>query len=150
MRKAPSRLGQMVGKVTSQKQRAGRRAEDHGGIVHLPVVAHELRQDDQEGEGHAFDRIGGDGREDVAGQAENARIEGERGNADEKLGHEERRQEDDDEQGAPLRGKRRMPMTPAVAMQCRKDAAAEADDQAVEQRVGIKRIAEQIGIGLRA
>ena len=98
IRKAPSRLGQMVGSVTSQKQRAGRRAEHHGRIVHLPVVADELRQDDEEGEGRAFHRIGGDGREHIAGQPEHAGIEGERRDADQKLRHEQRREEDDDDQ----------------------------------------------------
>ena len=69
IRKAPKSEGQIVGSVTSKKQRSGLAPKTHGGVVHVPVVADQLGEDDQEGEGGALDRVGGDGRIDVAGEA---------------------------------------------------------------------------------
>src|SRR6478672_2946643 len=50
-------------------------AEHHGGIVHVPVIADQLGEDDQEAEGGALYRIGGHGREQIARQAQDPGVE---------------------------------------------------------------------------
>ena len=86
---------------------------------------------------------------DVAGQAEHARIEGERRDADQQLRDEERRQEDEQRQRAPARGIAQQADDAARGEQRREDAAAEADDQAVVRAIGVERAVEEIVIGLQ-
>ena len=144
----PAATGQIVGSVISQKQRQRPRAEHHRRVVHVPVVAHQLRQDDEEPERGALHRVGRHRGVEIAGQAEHPRVEGEDGNADQQVGHEQGRDEQEQHQrragasGSAARRSRRPWPAASTAPRCRV-----AEHQAVRQRLAIERAGEQIVVG---
>ena len=122
-----------VGERHLEEAAKGPRAEDHRGLVEAPVVADQLGQDHEEGEGEAIGRVGEDRGCEVAGQAQDVAVEHERRDADQDLG---------DEQGGDVEAGQQAAAADRVAEdadgargreQRREQAGAEADQEAVEQ-----------------